>query len=193
MREVLIIGDSISLGYTPTVERELASIARVRHCPGNSGDSANLLANLRAWLAEPSPDLVVLNCGLHDVRRERDTGTLQVPLDRYHSNLRAAFETIRTTGCSLVWVTTTPVIEDRHQASKPWDRWNRDIDAYNAAALELAREAGALVIDLHAAARSLEIGAAIADDGVHFTPGAYEALGQTLATQLREILQCRPG
>ncbi len=192
MLDALIIGDSISLGYTPTVERELASIARVRHCPGNSGDSANLLANLRTWLAEPRPDLVVLNCGLHDVRRERNTGNPQVPIDQYRSNLRAAFETIRTTGCSIVWATTTPVIEDRHQASKPWDRWNKDIDAYNDVALELAREAGALIIDLHAAARALGLDAAISNDGVHFTHGAYEALGQMLAAQLREILQCRP-
>lgn len=45
---VLIIGDSISIGYTKPLKQNLSGIANVIHNPGNAQDSAFGLANLDA-------------------------------------------------------------------------------------------------------------------------------------------------
>ncbi|MFW6159296.1 MAG: SGNH/GDSL hydrolase family protein [Planctomycetota bacterium] len=189
MTRLLVIGDSISIGYTPSLRRELAALAEVVHNPGNGGDSDNLLAHLDAWLADARPDLVLPNCGLHDLKREREATGCQVPLDRYRENLARIFRTLRAAGCPTVWVTTTPVLGERHRARKPFDRHEADVAEYNAAALARTDEFGAGVIDLHTAAVELRPDAALGDDGVHFTDAAYEQLGRFIAAELRERLE----
>jgi len=189
MPKLLIVGDSISMGYTETVAAELGGAADVVHSPGNGGDSSNAVANIDQWLADAKPHLVVLNCGLHDVKRERDGDHCQVPLMFYKTILPAVIEKVRAAGCRCVWVSTTPVIEKRHRAAKSFDRLNKDIDDYNKAARAIARKAGLPIINLNKAARNLDLETALTGDGVHFTPEAYEALGKKVAARLREMLQ----
>ena len=183
---ILVIGDSISMGYTPTAALKLADVAEVEHNPGNGGDSRNVLANIAAWLADARPDMVCLNCGLHDVKRERKTRHYQVPLDEYRENLTAILDKIRAADCRLVWVTTTPVIDERHQAVKEFDRHSVDVVEYNAMARAIVDDAEITVIDLHQAALNLGLETALGGDGVHFTDAAYEALGKAVAEGLRE-------
>ena len=189
MRKILIVGDSISMGYMPAVAAELADVAEVVHNPGNGGDSSNVITGIDEWIADARPHAVTLNCGLHDIKREKDTRLCQVPLDFYKMILPVIIGKIRSAGCRAVWVNTTPVIEKRHQAVKPFGRYNKDVDAYNKAAMVAARDAGLPVINLHKAAGALGLEAALADDGVHFKAEAYEALGKKVAARLREILQ----
>ena len=188
MANILVIGDSISMGYLEEVQRKLADVAEVVHNPGNGGDSANVLANLDAWLAETEPDLVSLNCGLHDLKRQPGTRTYQVPIEAYRANLVAVLARLRAARCHVVWVATTPVLDERHQARKPFDRYNADVIEYNAMARALAEEAELAVIDLYQAALELGLETALGPDGVHFTPEAYDALGRVVAAGLREHL-----
>ena len=178
---VYVIGDSISMGYTPPLAELLGGRADVEHNPGNGGDSANVLANVDAWLVGRSPRVVHFNCGLHDIKVSRETGAHQVPLAAYRANLPRIVEKLRATGATIIWATTTPVIEHRHHARKGFDRYNRDVDAVNAAAGEIMSAAGVAVDDLHAAAAALGLEAALTDDGVHFTGAAYARLAQTVA------------
>ncbi|MFO7899220.1 MAG: GDSL-type esterase/lipase family protein [Planctomycetota bacterium] len=189
MTGLLVIGDSISIGWTPPLRHELADRAEIVHNPGNGGDSSNLSAHLDDWLAEARPDLVLLNCGLHDLKRERGAAGHQVPLDRYRENLARIFRTLRAAGCPVVWITTTPVIDERHRARKPFDRREADVAEYNAAALAVADEFYAGVIDLHAAAVEFGPEAALGADGVHFTDDACQELGRFIAAELREHLK----
>jgi len=189
VHKILIVGDSISMGYTPTVAAELADVAEVVHHPGNGTDSSNVISGIGEWIAEARPDVVTLNCGLHDIKREKTNRLCQVPLDFYKMILPIVIDKIRSAGCRAVWVNTTPVIEKRHQAVKPFDRYNKDVDAYNKAAKDVAQKAGLPVINLHKAAGDLGLETALADDGVHFTADAYEALGKKVAARLREMLQ----
>ena len=186
MARVLVIGDSISMGCFPTVEHRLADVAEVVHNPGNGGDSANVLAGIDDWLADAGPDLVCLNCGLHDIKREKGTRNYQVPIEAYRNNLLAILSSIRSAGCSVVWVSTTPVIEKRHQAVKEFDRYDADVTEYNAMARALVEDAEIAMIDLHKAALDLGLESALGDDGVHFTQEAYDELGNVVATGLRE-------
>ena len=61
------------------------------------------------------PDVVHLNCGLHDLKRSKNDGHHQVELDRYEENLRRIVARIREgTDAALVFADTTPILDDRH-------------------------------------------------------------------------------
>lgn len=187
---VLIVGDSISMGYTPHVADALAGEANVVHHEGNGGDSRNVLAKLDAWLgALPAPPMVIhLNCGLHDIKINRQTRAHQVPLSEYERNLRAILARLGQTGATRMWATTTPVIEHRHRSAKDFDRLNRDVDAFNAAARRLMGEAGIEIDDLHAAVGGAGPASLLTADGVHFTEDGYRTLGGIVAERIRDLL-----
>ena len=186
--KVLVIGDSISMGYCPAVAEALSDRAEVVHNPGNGGDTDNVLANLDAWLGEAEPDVVSLNAGLHDLKFDRRRHVHQVPLDRYRANLEEIIDRLSAGTAGVLWVTTTPVIEPWHQAARDFDRHNRDVDACNAVALEIARAAGLPVCDLHAAVLKAGPEKMLSPDGVHYGDEAYATLGRRVAASLGELL-----
>ena len=189
MPKVLIIGDSISIGYTPTVAAELADVAEVVHSPGNASDCTNIVANIDAWLADANPQVVAFNCGLHDVKREDEKREhCRVPVEFYKTILPAIIEKMLANGRRVVWINTTPVIEKRHQAVKPCARYNKDIDDHNKAARGIARKAGLPIINLNKTVLKLDMEAVMTEDGAHFSPEAYEVLGKKVAKRLREML-----
>ncbi len=186
--KVLIIGDSISIGYTPHVAEALAGQTEVAHNPGNGGDSANVLAHLEEWLG-PGPFAVVhFNCGLHDVKVPRDRADRQVPIEQYRRNLEQIVARLAGTGARLIWASSTPVIEAWHTARKEFDRHNRDIQAYNAVAEDIMRPAGVAINDLHALAASAGPEELLTPDGVHFTEAGYRLLGEAVAESIRRAL-----
>ncbi len=168
---VLIIGDSISMGYTPLVKDLTAERLDVERIKQNGGDSANVLAHLDEWIGGLPIAIVHFNCGLHDLRRDRKTGSLQQPLDAYVRNLKEIVKRLKErTAAKLIWATTTPVIDKRHRKVKGFDRMESDVRAYNAAAMEVVREAGLDVDDLHSAVEKEGMEECICEDGVHMTP-----------------------
>src|SRR5688572_935889 len=66
--KVVLVGDSIRLGYAPFVAQRLAGRAIVVSPSANGGDSGNVLKNLAAWVVGEKPAVVHLNCGLHDLK-----------------------------------------------------------------------------------------------------------------------------
>jgi len=77
LKNVLIIGDSLSIGYTPAVAKNLSDIAFVQHAPwdtsdGGAEESEYMDQCLEFWTAHPSgipfvPDVVWFNSGMHNV------------------------------------------------------------------------------------------------------------------------------
>jgi len=185
---ILLIGDSISMGYTPHVAVLLAGRADVVHNPGNAGDTDHTRADLDAWLAELPAEVVHFNCGLHDIKVARPGGANQVPLPRYRENLTWIVQRLQATGAGLVWASSTPVIETRHQAVKDFDRYNRDVESYNLAAAEIMAEAGVPVDDLHAVAAAADLQSFLTPDGVHFTEAGYGLLASAVAEALSRVL-----
>jgi len=92
---VLLIGDSIRLGYAPTVTQRLAGRMEVVSPAANGGDSANMLRHLEEWVTAARPDLVHCNCGLHDLKLTE--GRYQVPPEDYGANLREIVRRLRAT------------------------------------------------------------------------------------------------
>jgi len=187
MTEVLIIGDSISVGYTPYAATSLAGEFAVTHSEGNAGDSANLLARLDDYLAAASDAAVIhFNCGLHDLRRTGEA--YQVAPGAYRDNLLRIVERLGRTGAKLIWAQTTPVHDQRHAATHTdWGRWQADVDAYNAVAGEVVEAAGIAVNPLDVVVIDRGKDWCIRDDGVHMTEGAYELLGEAVAEAIRDV------
>jgi len=186
--EVLIIGDSISIGYTPRVADLLAGAAKVTHNEGNAGDSVNVLANLDSWLDGQSPAVIHFNCGLHDIKIAPHDRTRQVSLEQYRANIAAITGRLKASGADLIWATSTPVIDQRHNAVKEYDRHNDDVNAYNAAAEEIVRLEGLPIDDLYGAAIAHGAEMLLSDDGVHMTAGGYTVLAEAVAASILAFL-----
>jgi hypothetical protein len=121
---VLIIGDSISIGYTPPVIEMLKGVANVQRVKANCGDTKSGLENLKKrWLDVTKWDVIHFNWGLHDLcfrnpeskeqgHRDKVKGTLSVPLDEYEKNLETLVQQLEATGARLIWASTTVVPEN---------------------------------------------------------------------------------
>lgn len=187
---VFIIGDSISMGYTPVVAKKLAGRARLARHEGNGGDTHNVLSRLSEWLAAlgERPDVIHANAGLHDLRFWAEKGAYQVPPADYAQNMRLLAAKLKETGARVVWATTTPVIDGAPNMSREFPRENSDVEAYNAAALEAVREAGLAVDDLYSLVKERGPEGMMTPDGVHFTEPGCAALGARVARVIVDTL-----
>ncbi|MHC4985078.1 MAG: SGNH/GDSL hydrolase family protein [Planctomycetota bacterium] len=189
MKTVILIGDSIRMGYEATVRSELAELAEVWTSQDNGGTSENVLARLDEWAISRQADLVHLNCGLHDIKTECDQDARGVPLDAYRENVRRILSRLKTeTDATIVWASCTPVNEAWHNATKPFARFEADVNAYNAAAAKIAEELGIVVDDLFSVAMSAGRDELLIEDGVHFKPEGSALLGEAVAECIKGLL-----
>ncbi len=196
--KVVLIGDSIRLGYAPKVAERLVGKAIVVSPPANGGDSSNVLEHLDEWVIRQKPDVVHLNCGLHDLKRPRSGGPHQVEVDAYEANLRRIVARVRgETKAALVVANTTPIIDERHaRRGVDFDRTDADVRRYNAAAASVGREAGVPVDDLYWVVERGGPGAMLGPDGTHFTPEGSDRLAEAVADCIARqlvIVGYRPG
>ena len=185
--KVLVIGDSISIGYTPIVQVALASMAEVVRIEGNGADSANVRAKLDDWLSGTDYDLVSLNCGLHDLKY---TDRHQVESAAYQQNLEAIFNTMAGRGVRVLWVTTTPIHDERHAGRKAgFSRVNKDVELYNEMALGIVRRRKIQVCDLYRVVQSRGMETLLLKDGTHYTPAGYQILADEVAGAIARELK----
>ncbi len=167
-QKILIIGDSISIGYTPFVAKALAQKATVVHNEGNAAHTGNGVAKLDQWLGDTRWDVIHFNFGLHDLKI-MEGGQRQVPLAEYETNLRAIVKRLRQTKAKLIWASTTPVPPGKVSPL----REPADVPQYNAVAARIMKAEKIRVNDLFAADHSGQLPA-----NVHYTPAGYEALAR---------------
>lgn len=184
----VLIGDSICMGYRPLVQQRLSDKIDVLGITGNGGDSDNLLKNLDEWVINREADLVHFNCGLHDLKFERDTKSYQQPIDIYEANLRKIVERLKKTDKKLIWATTTPVIDERHNKIKPFDRYIKDVQAYNKVALAIMNEAGIVIDDLYSVINNDDVEACLMADGVHTTEQGNKLLTDAVCACLLKVM-----
>jgi len=179
----LLIGDSISIGYTLPVREILKGKANLHRIPANGGATLNGLQMIDKWLGDSHWDVIHFNWGLHDLKFMED-GNRQVPLDQYEKNLRELVDRLRKTGATLIWASTTPVPEvDMTPARK-----NADVIAYNEAAKRLMGEKGIAIDDLYAIALPKLVELQLPAN-VHFQPSGYETLAQSVAKSIELALK----
>jgi len=188
--KVLLVGDSIRIGYGPIVARKLQGRAVVVDPKPNAEDSGNLLRHLEEWVIRERPDVVHWNTGLHDLKVARGRKQHQVELDQYEANLRELVKQLRAeTSASLVFATTTPIDDDRHaRRGAAFDRVEADVRRYNEAAQRAMRDSAVVVHDLHWLVERAGAGLLLGPDGTHYTPEGYERLADAVVDCiLREL------
>jgi alpha-galactosidase len=182
---VLLIGDSISIGYTLPVRALLKGVANVHRIPENGGPTTRGLANLDEWLGTNQWDAIHFNWGLHDLKLEAD-GRHQVECDRYEANLERLLDRLQRTGAALVWATTTPV----PQGVKGAQRDPADVPRYNDAARRVMDAAGIRVNDLYSFSQP-RIARIQIPQNVHFTVAGSAELARPVAREIRAALRQR--
>lgn len=189
MKQVILIGDSIRIGYQPFVVTELTGAANVSGPDENGGTSRNVLAHLEEWAIARQPDVIHLNAGLHDIHRDDPAAPPWVGLEEYRANLATILRALRhRTRAQIIYATTTPVNEAWHQRNKPFARLEADVVVYNEVAWAVCREQGVPVNDLYATVMAAGRDAHLLSDGVHYTEAGYRLLGQAVASALRPYL-----
>lgn len=186
---VFLIGDSISIHYTPYLKQYLSGIVQLDRkgdngnghaeknldipVGANGGDSHRVLEYLRIRGEDKkfNPDYLLLNCGLHDIKRDPVTGDIQVGEEDYRKNLKDIFLIVKKMGARPIWIRTTWVADSIHNAkSKNFQRFDADVRRYNAIADSICDEHGIPVIDLYHFSR--QMGADQFTDHVHYKESA---------------------
>lgn len=191
MHKVVLIGDSIRMHMQADVAAELKGFAEVWGPSLNAGTSSNTLRHLEDWILSRPADLVQVNVGLHDLARlpENDLKPRN-SVEVYKANVRTILSTIQTVrpNVKLIWARTTPVHEQRHHETKGLERYEADVDAYNAAADEVSRELGIESIDLFKVVMDAGRDKLLTPDGVHYTPEGQKILATAVAVNVRAKL-----
>lgn len=179
---VLVIGDSISIGYTLPVRKLLDGKANVHRIPENGGPTTNGLAKIDKWLGDGKWDVIHFNWGLHDLKRDAQDKH-QVGIGDYEKNLRELVSRMKKTNAKLIWCSTTPVPDAK--VNPP--RKNEDVIAYNTVAKKIAVAHGVAIDDLYEFAFP-RLGNIQQKANVHFSKEGSEALAEVVAASIRKSL-----
>jgi len=187
---ILIIGDSISIGYTPFVKESLADIATVVHNPGNGQHTGTGLAKVEEWLAAGDWDIVQFNWGLWDLcyrhpdskvqgKRDKANGTITYTVDQYAANLDAIVSLLKSkTEAKLIFVTTSYVPENEA------GRYQDDAIRYNEAAKAVMQKHSILLNDLYQESVAIHQQFGKGSDNVHYSKQGYEKLSKIVSSVL---------
>lgn len=198
---VLLLGDSISIGYTPFVKELLAGRARVvrpmagaaQDKPENCAGTNYGVEHLERWLALDGGafDVIHFNFGLHDLKRvdpqtNKNSNDAAHPHqagpERYEAQLRDIARRLKATGAQVVFATTTPVPTGLQQ---PF-RAPEDGVLYNRIAREVMEAEGIPINDLYQFVQRDER-ALQRPANVHFTEEGSRALAQQVAAAILAV------
>ena len=193
---VLLIGDSISVGYTVPVRTLMEGKANVHRPLANCGPTTAGLAKLSEWLETGGGkkwDVIHFNWGLHDLKYLGPKGAnlqdpsdpanhQQVPPDEYRKNLTVLVKQLQETGAKLIWRNTTPVPEGAR------GRAVGDSMKYNEIAAEIMKDAEIEIHDLYSFAKERQAEIQRKAD-VHFSPEGSEVLASDVVRVISDALK----
>jgi lysophospholipase L1-like esterase len=171
---VLLIGDSVSRGYTLAARAALAGKANLHRAPENCGPTANGLKKLDVWLGEGKWDVIHFNFGIHD----RGTS----PAD-YEQRLEKIVARLQKTGAKLIWASTTPIPRDEAKKQTP-----ESIVERNAIAAKVMQKQGIAVDDLFTFITP-HLATVQNPRDVHFNGQGYQLLGGQVAAAVLASLK----
>ncbi|WP_130618689.1 SGNH/GDSL hydrolase family protein [Dyella amyloliquefaciens] len=192
--KVLIIGDSISQGYTPHVTTLLGGEAEVIRNPENGQTSAYGLERMDEWLGSTKWDVISFNFGQWDFcyhnpslpdgnDRDKIHGAIAISLDQYKRNLEAIVERLQRTKAHLIWENSTFVPEGES------GRYPEDAIKYNQAAKEIMDEHSIPVVDLYNLTKGFEPKLFKRPQNVHYSDEGYREIATTVARAIQDALR----
>ncbi len=191
---ILLIGDSISIGYTLPVRKLLAGKANVHRIPANARHTGIGLEKIHEWLGDGRWDVIHFNWGLHDLcyrstnaktpgRKDKLNGKLDLTFEEYQQNLRKLVTILKSTGAELIWASTTPVPD-----GEP-GRFKGDEIKYNEAAEKIMKENGVMINDLYAHVLPKLSRIQQPNGNVHFTTEGSEYLAKKVSANILKALR----
>lgn len=195
---VLILGDSISIGYTPFVKELLSGKANVFRPEFAGGKAENCDGTMKGvreigrWLGTNKWDIIHFNFGLHDLKHVdpvtgegsvKASDPYQADLKQYIKNMKIIIDKLQSTGARLIFATTTPV---PNKNVKPL-REPETVVKYNKAALKLMKKKDIPVDDLYSFVLP-QLEQIQRKDNVHFTSEGSRIIGEKVAREISEFL-----
>lgn len=154
MKKILLIGDSIRMGYDKYVAMALEGQAEVYYPAENCRFTQYALRHFQDWVKDSGfgedTDLVHWNVGLWDVLELFDDEPI-TPIGWYEQYIHRICKRIRQLcpKAKVVFATSTPIHEARYEVKRhKFFRTNENIRAYNAAAVRAVQAHGFGVNDL---------------------------------------------
>ena len=189
-KEILLLGDSIRMGYCETVREALKDTYTVafpsENCRSTQHTLIELWRSLELVKAENTA-LVLFNCGHWDIARWSDDPVPLTSEGEYGRNIGLIIERLRRyfPGAKLVFATTSRMNPGAHVCANYRD--DAIIGRYNDIASAVCREKGISVMEMNRYCEKYT--PADYADYCHLTPEAFHDLGLYVAGELRKLLE----
>ncbi len=179
--QILLLGDSIRIGYCGTVKKLLEDKFEVCYPEENCQYTQYTYVSIGFWksLVGPAPAAVHFNCGHWDVchwdGEDRSLNTVTEygeMLVRIVNRLKKLYPHTK-----IFFATTTPMNPNGTQSANT--RTTEEIKAYNSEAIRRLTPLGVKINDLFGLAENW--GEECYQDYCHFKPESFEALGKKTA------------
>ncbi len=156
MKKILLLGDSIRMGYDDFVKEMAAGKYEVYYFESDNGRFASYTlwqANQLLRIYGPF-DYIHFNNGYWDMNREAPMNTPLSPIPEYLSFLKRIIDLGRENGAEVIFATTVPIYEDGASLDNTGtyasiNYKNSWVKEYNEAALALMKEENVPVNDLY--------------------------------------------
>lgn len=172
---VLLIGDSVSRGYTQAARNALKGKVNVHRAPANCGPTATGLKKLDVWLGDGNWDLIHFNFGIHDRRTKADD---------YEKRLEEIVKRLKQTGAKVVWASSTPIPADWKEGPE----MKAKLEEKNAIAAKVMERNGVEIDDLFTFITP-HLAEVQRPKDVHFNGKGYDLLGKQVAEYIAGALQ----
>jgi len=189
MKNLLLIGDSIRMGYDKSVKKTLEGKANVIFPADNCRFASYVLRYFHEYLGDikgEDIDVIHWNAGLWDSLRlfEEEPHT---PIDVYAYYIERICNRIRKIcpNAHVIFATSTKVLSEK--MSKDFKRYNEEIEKYNEVAVKIVKKYGFKINDLYAL--SVTLPEESHSDAVHYytTAGTEAFTNQVLSFVLPEL------
>lgn len=189
--KVLILGDSISIGYFPYVKEYLKGKADVTRPfksdgkPENCQGTTNGIANIDRWIGDTKWDVIHFNFGLHDLKHVhpetgKNSNELEDPRQaepkQYKKNLKYITKVLKATHAKLVYAATTPYPENVGGPLRAYG----DAEKYNKIASKIMKKNKVPINDLYGYVLP-RISQLQRPNNVHFTDEGSKELGEQVS------------
>jgi hypothetical protein len=179
-QKVFVVGDSISIGYTPFIASKLPE-SKVVHNFANGRSSSYGAERIKGWAAvEIGWDVCTINHGIWD---SEDVGVHITTITDYVSNLRKEITFLKTVCKKVMFATTTSIPVNALHIT------DLEVQARNTAATALMDEMNIPVCDLYPVSLGLDDlrrDANLQND-VHYVADGYEILAETMVNCMKDL------
>lgn len=192
MKKILLLGDSIRMGYDKYTRDKLSGVAEVYFPEENCKFSMNMVRYIYEWadqlkLKREEIDVVHWNAGLWDCLHMED-GEPLISVDIYERTIERIQGLINTAypNARSIFATSTPVSEQmwKWQGKK---RYNSEIEQYNEAARRALSKYDVKINDLYALLSPLPD--SYHSDATHYyTPESTKLIGDEVVSNILSVL-----